>query len=145
MTYSIRLYVDRDQEAVLLAWETASDLAHPFLTVAFRAQERAAIPEVYLPNSETWVAEKDDTVVGFMSLLGDEIGAIFVQPRYHGTGAGRALMDKAKSRHDPVFVEVFEANRIGRGFYEKCGFVQVGSYLHEPTNQTMLRLRFTGT
>jgi len=142
MTYTIRMYRDADVDAVLLAWETASVVGHPFLSEAFLKADRKAITRVYLPNTRTWVAEKDDVVVGFISMLDDEIGAIFVQPRYHGTGAGRALMQVAKLQHDPLFVEVFERNHVGRRFYQTCGFVQVSAYEHDPTGQRMLRLRF---
>ncbi len=145
MTYTIRLYEEHDLDAVLQAWQSASRLAHPFLSKAFIAQERENIPNVYLPNTETWVADQDGAVVGFLSLLDNEIGAIFVHPQFHGTGAGRALMEKAKSRHPVVYVEVFQANAIGRRFYEKSGFQRVHTYLHEPTRQIMLRLKFDAT
>lgn len=143
MSYTIRTYKSRDLDDVILAWESASRLAHPFLTEEFLDQERAAIPTVYLPNTQTWVAEQDGAVVGFMSLLENEIGAIFVQPQYHGTGAGRALMDQAKSLHPILYVEVFEANQLGRRFYKKSGFQRVHTYLHAPTHQIMLRLKHT--
>ena len=142
MLYTIRLYEPQDLDSVFYAWESASQVAHPFLSAAFLAQERENIPKLYLPNAETWVADNGDEVVGFASLLGDELGAIFVQTKFHGTGAGRALMDNAKSLHPVLFVEVFEANAIGRRFYDKCGFQQVSSYHHEETAQTMLRLKF---
>ena len=147
MTYTIRPYTEDDTDAILSAWENASKLAHPFLSAAFMAQEKQDIANIYLPNpdSDTYVLETDSRVIGFISLHGNEVGAIFVQPAYHGTGAGRALMDKARSLHDMLEVEVFEANSIGRRFYEKCGFVQIQSYFYEETQQQMLRLRLDQT
>jgi putative acetyltransferase len=145
MPYTIRRYQERDLEAVLLSWERASRLAHPFLSEDFLAQERANIPTIYLPNTETWVAEQNHTVVGFISLLENEVGALFVQPQYHGTGAGRALMNQAKTRYSVLYVEVFEANPLGRHFYEKAGFQRTHTYLHEPTHQIMLRLKYDAT
>ena len=142
MSYTIRRYNEHDLAAVLTAWERASRLAHPFLTDDFLDQEREAIPTVYLPNTKTWVAEDDGVVVGFRSLLENEVGAIFVQPQYHGTGAGRALMDIAKSQHPVLYVEVFEANKLGRRFYDKSGFQRVHTYLHQPTQQILLRLKY---
>lgn len=139
----IRKYEDSDLDAVLSAWENASKVAHPFLTPQFLAKERENIPTVYLPQAETWVIEQVGAVIGFISLLGNEVGAIFVQPQFHGLGAGRALMDKAKELHGNLEVEVFEKNLIGRRFYEKYGFAFVNKTMHEETGNYMLRLKFT--
>ena len=79
-----RKYEDDDLEAVLSAWENASRVAHPFLTEEFLAQERKNVPELYMPIANTWVVEADGRVIGFIALIGNEVGAIFLQPEYHG-------------------------------------------------------------
>lgn len=143
MVRRIREYVPEDLPDVLAAWESASRVAHPFLTKAFLEQERYDIPNVYLPNAETWVAEQEGKVVGFIALLGEEVGAIFVDPSCQGTGVGRDLMDKAQALRGDLEVEVFEANAIGRRFYDRYGFMPVGQSIHEQTGQSLLRLKFT--
>jgi putative acetyltransferase len=115
--------------------------AHPFLTAVFLQTKRQNIPHVYLPLADTWVAEQDGQVVGYIALLGNEVGALFVQPAFHGQGVGRALMDKAKALHPVLEVELFAANRIGRSFYKKAGFIPAGSYHHLANGQKMLRLK----
>ena len=144
MDLIVRNYTDDDLDAVLFAWEDASRVAHPFLTEEFMDTERYNIPNVYLPNAETWVVEQNGLVTGFIALLGNEIGAIFVRADHHGTGAGRALMDKAKQLHQDLEVDVFEANTIGRKFYAACGFTSLSDSIHEPTGQPVLRLIFSG-
>ncbi len=139
----VRKYEAGDLDAVLSAWEDASSVAHPFLSEEFLQQERYNIPNVYLPNTETWVVEQDEQVIGFISLIGNEIGAIFVRADFHGTGAGRALMEKAKQLRGDLEVEVFEANAIGRRFYSLCGFVPLSQSLHEQTGNQLLRLKFS--
>ena len=140
---NIRQYESRDLHDVLSAWENASKIAHPFLTREFLEQERRNIPDVYLPNAETWVIEQSEKVIGFISLLGNEVGAIFVQPEYYGAGAGRALMDKAQALHGDLEVEVFEANAIGRRFYANYGFEPLSQKVHAETGHVLLRLKFT--
>ncbi len=140
---SIRQYTSADLSGVQISWENASRIAHTFLSEEFLAQERENIKTIYIPNSDTWVAELEGEVVGFLSLMGNEVGAIFLEPRCHGTGIGKALMDKAQAIHGDLEVEVFEANPIGRKFYDRYGFVLMESKHHEETGQTMLRLRFT--
>ncbi|QDU92571.1 GNAT family N-acetyltransferase [Lignipirellula cremea] len=139
----IRQYQETDLEDLLAAWAAASELAHPFLSPEFQAQERKNIPQLYLPNAETWVTEKDGQVIGFIALIGNEVGAIFVHPRYHGQGFGRGLMDKAKELRGELEVEVFTANTLGRAFYQRYGFQLVEEKVHEPTGQDLMRLRLS--
>ena len=141
----IRPYKQTDVAAILDSWENASRLAHPFLERAFLDQERKNIPELYLPNAETWVAEVDGSVIGFIALLGDEIGGLFVQPSHHKNGVGRALVDKARTGIDTLYVEVFDKNTIGSAFYTRYGFTPMEEKYHEPTRQTLIRMSHTAS
>ena len=120
-------------------------MAHPFLSPEFLASERENIPNLYLPNAETWVYEADGRVVAFIALIGNEVGAIFVHSDHQRTGIGQVLMDKAKSLREELEVEVFVANSIGRAFYAKYGFKPVEEKVHEPTGQDVLRLRLSSS
>lgn len=140
----IRPYRDTDLGELLEAWYSASLLAHPFLDEAFFLQERKTIQEVHLPKAKTWVYQHDGVVVGFIALIGNEVGGIFVDPKYHGRGFGRALMDHARSLHDVIELDVFKDNTVGREFYQKYGFRQVDEHVHEETGFMQLRLRLTG-
>ena len=137
----IRQYRDHDLDDLLAAWEAASESTHPFLTKDFLDLERANIPNLYLPNAETWVFEDEGRVVGFVALLGNEVGAIFVHPSHQRRGVGRQLMDKAKELRGELVVEVFKANTMGRAFYAKYGFETVAEKVHEQTGFDLLRLR----
>jgi putative acetyltransferase len=127
----------------MASWENASRLAHPFLTREFLDHERYNIPSLYLPNADTWVVELNGRVIGFIALIGNEVGGIFVEPEFHGIGAGRALMDKAQELHGDLEVEVFQANLIGRRFYSSYGFEPLSEKIHEETGNKLLRLKFT--
>ena len=139
----IRKYQNSDLDAVLSSWEIATRLAHPFMTDEFIAQERINVAEIYIPNTDTWVVDIDGNVEGFIALIGNEVGAIFLQPEYHGKGVGKALMDKAQELHGDLEVEVFKENSIGRKFYSRYGFKYLEEKLHEPTGRQVLRLKFT--
>ncbi len=142
MNFNIRQYTDADLAAVLDAWEVATRFAHRFMTDEFIAQERINVEKLYLPNTDTWVAEVDGNVQGFIALMGNEIGALFLQPSHHKQGLGKALMDKAKSLHKDLTVEVFKENANGRDFYAKSGFEFLEEKYHEPTSQDVYRLRY---
>lgn len=138
----LRSYTGADLPALLDAWEAASRRAHPFLSEDFLAQERVNIGERWIPASATTVAVVDGAVVGFMSLVGDEVGGIFVHPDHQEKGIGRALMDHAVAVRGAVELEVFERNTAGRAFYQRYGFREIGRVAHDDTGQTCLRLRF---
>ena len=117
----IRKRQETDGEAIIGVWYAASLLATPFLSEAFLAEERDKILKIWLPKAETLVFEVGGKVVGFLSLIGNEVGAIFVHPDSQGRGIGRALMDHAASLHEELVLEVFEDNAIGRRFYDGYG------------------------
>ena len=139
----VRPYHHADLADLLSAWENASRIAHSFLEDEFFPEERKRIPELYLPKADTWVLEVNTLVVGFISLIGNEVGAISLQPDYQGKGLGKLLMDKAREIHDDLEVEVFKKNSIGRRFYARYGFKLIEEKTHEETGEQILRLKLT--
>jgi len=138
----VRQYNANDLESVLHTWEVASQVGHPFLSEQFLESERKNIPSVYIRNGDTWVATIQGSVVGFTILHGNEVGALFVNPEFHGNGIGFALMNKAKEIHGELKVEVFKENIIGNQFYSRYGFALIREYLHQETEMTMLCLEY---
>lgn len=136
----IRRYRDQDLDNLLAVWAAASEIAHPFLTQEFLATERENIPNLYLPNAETWVFDDGGRVIGFVALLGNEVGALFVHPSHQRKGVGWQLMDKARELRGELVVEVFKANTIGRAFYAKYGFEPIAEIVYDQTGFDLLRL-----
>lgn len=137
----IRKYEPADLEELLTAWETANAVAHPFLSADFQASERDNIINLYLPNTETWVWEADGRVVGFIALLGNEVGGLFINSAFQRQGIGAALVDHACTLHEELEVDVFKKNVIGRAFYEKYGFVPMSEGVHESSGFETMRLK----
>lgn len=139
----IRSYELQDTDAVVDIWRRASELAHPFLTKDFLDTEAEALRTVYLAHAKTWVIEADAHVVGFVSMAGNEVAGLFLDPAYHRRGLGKALVDKVAADHGALTVEVFKQNVIGRDFYDGYGFLPVDEYVHEPSGQATLRMKLT--
>lgn len=136
----IREYQVTDTDALIAIWEKGNALAHPFLPEAFVAQVAKDMRNIYLPNAETWVLEEDGHAIGFIALIGNEIGGLFLDPKLIGKGFGRTMVDHAFALKGPLRVEVFKDNEVGRPFYEKYGFVFNEEYLHEPSGAVTYRM-----
>jgi putative acetyltransferase len=136
----IRAYRPSDCDAVLNVWASASAVAHSFLSDEFVAAERRNIAEKHLPAAETWVWVAAGRIAGFIAMVGNEIGGLFVDPQLHGRGIGRCLVDHVRKLHDQLEVEVFAENQLGRAFYKAYGFVELREEVHAATGLAVMRL-----
>jgi putative acetyltransferase len=139
----IRKRREEDLEEILDIWYQASTLAHPFLDDAFVEKVKKDMRELYIPGSETWVYEEKGKVIGFIGMMGNEIGGLFVLPNHHSKGIGTQLVKFILEFHNELEVEVFKENIIGRAFYDKYGFIKMKEFLHEESKHDVLRMKFT--
>ena len=137
----IRKHTEKDLESIMTVWLESSTVAHPFLDPEFVEKVKSDMRNMYIPNSDTWVCEADGRVVGFISMLGNEIAGLFVLPEYHSKGFGSQLLKFVSGFNEQLEVEVFEKNSIGRAFYDKKGFTFIKEYVHEESGETVLRLQ----
>ncbi|MBD9558492.1 MULTISPECIES: GNAT family N-acetyltransferase [unclassified Ensifer] len=122
MDVMIRAYRAADLEELSAIWFEASITAHAFVGEARLREQRLLIETVYLPNAETWVAIRGGEPAGFVSLLDDFIGGLFVSPRHQGAGIGRLLVSHALQLKGQLRLEVYTANSQAYAFYENLGF-----------------------
>lgn len=92
-------------------------------------------------NSGTYVAEVDGKIIGFIGInpsrdegLDDacELTGMYLDPKFVGKGAGRALVDFAKHEmtargYNRMSLWVFEKNIRARKFYEKSDLLPDGA------------------
>ncbi len=105
--------------------------------------EAENVRHVYPAFARIWVTEADTDVVGFIAMIEDEIGALFLSPKHHGAGLGRAMVDFVVDLTGPVTVRVFRDNQIGRKFYEGYGFKFLEDEFHEPSGHWLQKMTFT--
>ncbi len=131
-----------DDDAIVDIYLAASRQAHSFLSEDFWAKEAVNVRKIYLPNAETYVVTQDDTVSGFIALLGSEVGGFFVDPSKQSAGLGQALLTHVLAKHPVLELDVFKDNPIGRRFYERFGFEELGERFDDYTKQQVIRLRY---
>ena len=112
----------RDIEPCLAIWRRASEVGHPFIDAADLDADAALVREHYMPAAAIRVGELEGRPMGFIALLDNLIGGLFVDPAAHGLSIGRSLVLDALTKHPILDVEVYEANRGARAFYARLGF-----------------------
>lgn len=123
---TIRAYrddLDRDRLAEI--WLAASRVGHPFLSETELLDQQAKVRNTYLPQAENWVVEDNGSQVGFIGLIDNFIGGLFVDPAAHGSGHGKALVLYAATLKGTLDLEVYAANVAAIGFYRRLGFLEV--------------------
>ncbi|MBB1139895.1 N-acetyltransferase [Myroides sp. WP-1] len=131
----IRLFVATDSKEVVELWYEASVLAHDFIAPEYWQEKKEDMAQIYIPNSETYVYEKEKHILGFVSLIGNYIAAIFVAPNQQGKGIGKELMQFVKQKKSTLELGVYAKNTNSIAFYKKQGFVVVEEKLDEPTGE----------
>ena len=121
-------------------WYSASTVVHPFLEKSFIDKVTSDMRNLYIPGSDTWVYVEDNSIIGFVSMIDNEIGGLFILPDDQSKGVGRKLVDFIAETHKNIEVEVFEKNDVARKFYQKYGFKQIKQYFHEESKNEVLRL-----
>jgi len=121
----IRAYKASDLATLSAIWLDASRRVHTFLGDERLRQQQKLVESAYLPESETWVATRNAEPIGFIGLIDNFIGALFVAPNLQGHGVGRLLVAHAHKLKGELELEVYAANEGARAFYERLGFDEV--------------------
>jgi GNAT superfamily N-acetyltransferase len=102
--------------------------ALPFLRRVHTDDEvRVWVRNVLLTRGETWVARLNRSVVGFVTLIGDDLDQLYLLPGHYRRGIGSLLLAKAKERSPGrLHLFTFQRNERARAFYEAHGFRIVG-------------------
>lgn len=138
----IRKYQNSDLNSIIHIWEEASKGAHPFLEFNYTNMVKEQLINIYIPKADTWIYTHNNEVLGFISMLNNVIGGLFVCPKHHRKGIGTQLIDSIKNNYSEILVDVFDKNVLGKVFYEKYGFQFIKKYLHEESQCEMLRLQY---
>lgn len=123
----IRPFQEGDTERLIDIWYTTSLEAHAFVPDDFWEREKHAVRTRYIPLAESYMFEENGVAVAFIALLEpDEVGALFVLPKYQGRGIGSKLILHAADLKGNLRLSAFKENPKAIGFYQKMGFTIVG-------------------
>ncbi|MBR9801004.1 acetyltransferase [bacterium] len=121
----IRRALPTDHDVLLDVWLRSVQATHTFVSQADITEMTPQVRE-YLGSSETdfWVVcVESDRPMGFMGLGGSQIESLFLAPEFLRRGAGRRMIDHARTLHSELTVDVNEQNADAVAFYQAVGFV----------------------
>lgn len=132
----IRPYNKEDMNCVLDIWLSASIKAHDFITKDYWISQVGDMENIYLPNSESYVFEQNRDVIGFYSLYGNHLAAIFVSTKEQSQGIGTMLITHAKQQRKQLSLSVYKENEASYQFYLKQGFTITSEQVDKHTGHT---------
>lgn len=121
----IRRALPADRDVLLEIWLRSVQATHTFVSQADITEMTPQVRE-YLGSSATdfWVVcDQSARLMGFMGLGGSQIESLFLAPEFLRRGAGRTMIDHARSLHNELTVDVNEQNAEAVAFYRAVGFV----------------------
>lgn len=122
----IRAYDDSiDRDALSKIWLEASLESHDFIGAELIHSKRDAFRDEYLAIAQTFVAVHDSVPVGFISMIYDLIGGVFVVPQYQRQGIGRLLVEEAFKVKKSLKLEDYVKNKQAAAFYNALGFKEI--------------------
>jgi len=131
----IRLVINSELDDVVSLWLETSIHSHGFIDSEYWRSKQSDMRTIYLPSAATWVYEADGRLLGFYSLVGDTLAALFVLPAYHGQGVGSKLLEHAVAGRGRVELTVYKENFRACSFYIDRGFRVVKEQTAQETGQ----------
>lgn len=119
----IRLNKNTEIDKIIEIWYEGSLIAHDFIDKNYWKSQQKEMKEKYIPMSETYVASKEEDVVGFVSMMDNYLAALFIGVNHQGGGYGKELLDFIKRQRENIQLKVYKKNKKAVDFYLRNGFV----------------------
>jgi GNAT superfamily N-acetyltransferase len=117
-----------DTDEAARVWWKARHASPDLLPAAIHTLDEVAtwFADVLLPDAQTWVALDDGRIIAVLTLDGDDLDQLYVDPDFAGQGVGSTLVDLAKDlRPGGLALWTFQSNTRAQSFYVHHGFTEV--------------------
>lgn len=131
----IRKLAIKDINRVVDIWYETSLVAHSFISADYWKKNKEAMANIYLPQSDAYVAIEDEKIYGFVAMVENHLAAIFVDNKMQGNGIGKKLLNLIKKQKSTIKLKVYKKNTKTIGFYKSQGFRIVSENTEEETGE----------
>jgi putative acetyltransferase len=135
----IREYKTADLDKVMAIWLEGNEQAHRFIDPQFFKQNYELV-KMLIPMSTLYVQDLEG-VKGFIGITENYISGLFVDEAFRRQGTGKALVEKAKQRHNELLVHVYKKNTAAIDFFLSQDFNIVSESINEETGEPELLMR----
>lgn len=135
---TIREPREEELDRLVDIWLKCSLISHHFINAHYWQEQKEAMRGLYLPLSENYVAEVEEGIVGFVSMMGDYMAALFIEPEYQRRKIGRSLLQYVKQNREAIHLKVYAKNGDAVNFYKQNGFHISGTGRDEATGEEEL-------
>lgn len=114
-------------EAAAVWWRSrhARDSQVP-ASIHTEAGVRRWFADVLLPDGDTWLASNEGRIIAVLTLDGNDLDQLYVDPGAAGQGIGSTLVELAKDlRPGGLALWTFQSNTRAQAFYRHHGFTEV--------------------
>lgn len=122
---------------VMAIWAAYVQKYHSFLSHKWMAETRLLMSTQYLQASEVYVYQYHDRIVGFVGMVANYVGLLFVESEYEGQGFASELLNQVNTRDGNLVTSAYSKNKDGSSFYERHGFVFDKETLHEESGEQL--------
>jgi len=130
----IRKLNKTDIDMVAQIWLEVNIQTHHFIPEKYWEEQFNAVKQM-LPQSEVYVYEESDKVLGFMGLTDNSIEGIFVSMNSQFGGIGKQLLDFIKGIKTELSLHVYQKNKRAIRFYQREKFIIQSESIDENTGE----------
>lgn len=125
----------KDLDQIMTLWLCGNLDAHPFVAETYWKGNAEMVREM-MRQSEIYVWEEQNEILGFAGLQEDYLAGIFVQREARGRGIGKKLLDACKACRPQLTLHVYQKNQNACRFYLREGFQILKQETDEENNET---------
>ena len=130
----IRKLNKTDIDMVAQIWLEVNIQTHHFIPEKYWEEQFNAVKQM-LPQSEVYVYEESDKVLGFMGLTDNSIEGIFVAMNSQSGGIGKQLLGFVKGIKTGLSLHVYQKNERAIRFYQREKFIIQSESIDENTGE----------
>ena len=127
----IRNLQQEDITKVMTIWTKGNFTAHDFIEKDYWLEIYNKTKDLFLDKYNTYIYEENNNILGFVSILKNEVKAISVEKSNRRRGIGRKLINFCQDKYINLTVTVFEKNVNAFLFFSAIGFKNINIGLNK--------------